>query len=109
MLRIVELCESCGKEIEPEGPIKTLEDSFVSEQRRSIGICMECFTKRFKVVTRKQSGYGGTVYDLEEKAPPRFGLGSQKFSCLKCAWIAWTELGLTVHMKKRHSSGKPTG
>ncbi len=96
-------CESCGKEVEPYSSGKTLDEAFMSEARRKLGICVDCFSKRFKVVMRRQSGYGGTVYDLEEKAAPRFGLGSTKFSCLKCSWVAWTEAGLHEHVNRRHA------
>ena len=66
-------------------------------------MCMDCFKKRYKVVTKKRSGYGGTIYELESRAPPRFGTGSQTFSCLKCNWVAWTEEGLLAHMRREHS------
>ncbi|TFG10838.1 hypothetical protein EU538_00610 [Candidatus Thorarchaeota archaeon] len=104
MIRIPERCESCGKEIAPYGPAKTLEDNFVQDEQKRLGICRECFDKRFKVETKRRSGYGGTIYELEEKSAPRFGLGSKKFTCLKCNWYAWTEEGLRVHMEKRHKA-----
>lgn len=103
MISIPERCESCGKEMEPYAPAKTLEQTFINDERKRTGICQECFEKRFKVETKKRSGYGGTIYELTEKPPPRFGLGSKKFTCLKCNWYAWTEEGLRVHMQKRHS------
>ncbi|MEM4735696.1 MAG: hypothetical protein QXS20_08275 [Candidatus Thorarchaeota archaeon] len=99
---MADICESCGKEMEPFGRARTLEETFLDEQRRRLSICVECFNKRFKIVARKSGGYGGTVYSLEEKPPPRFGVGSQRFSCLKCEWVAWTEQGLAEHMRKRH-------
>ncbi len=102
MIKIPELCESCGKEIESFEPPKTLEDNFIQDAQKRLGICRTCFDKRFKVVTRKSSGYGGTIYELEEKSPPRIGLGSKRYTCLKCAWVAWTPEGLAVHMKRRH-------
>ncbi len=98
------LCESCGKEIEPAKPAKTLEDNFANDERLKRNLCIECFNKRFKIVTRKSSGYGGTIYELEPKSPPRFGLGSKTYSCLKCSWIAWTPEGIEAHMKQQHSA-----
>lgn len=97
-------CESCGKEMEPPEPAKNLEDNFENEERMRLCICSECFNKRFKVVTKQRSGYGGTIYNLEEKSAPRFGLGSKKLSCLRCSWVAWTEEGLAAHMEHRHSN-----
>lgn len=88
--------------MDPPGAAKTLEENFKKEERSRLCICSECFNKRFKIVTKKRSGYGGTIYELEEKSPPRFGLGSKKFTCLKCAWVAWTEEGLQAHMEHRH-------
>lgn len=101
---IVEFCESCGKEIEPPQSAKTLEESFANDERKRILLCIECFEKRFKIVTKKRSGYGGTIYELEERSTPRFGLGSKTFSCLRCNWIAWTEEGLVAHTRKKHPS-----
>ena len=98
-----DICESCGKEVEPYSSGKTLEEAFTSEERKKLAICMDCFGKRFKLAMRRQSGYGGTVYDLEERSAPRFGLGSTKFSCLKCSWVAWTEAGLRAHVNHRHA------
>lgn len=98
--RIVEYCESCGQEYEPIRLAKTLEENFASDEMGKLGICQDCFKKRFKISKKKRSGYGGTIYNLEEKAMPRFG--AQKLSCLKCDWIAWTEIGLAAHMRKRH-------
>jgi len=95
-------CESCGEDIGPIPVAKTLEDSFMVDEMKKIGICGECFNRRFKISTKKRSGYGGTIYELEEKAPPRFGLGSRKLSCLRCDWVSWTEEGLAVHTRKRH-------
>jgi hypothetical protein len=88
--------------MDPVGPAKNLEENFINETRRDLNICTDCFKKRFKISTKKRSGYGGTIYELERKDPPRFGLGSQSFSCLKCTWVAWTEEGLAVHMRNRH-------
>jgi len=88
--------------IEPCRPAKTLEESFEGEKRKTLGICGECFKKRFKIVTRRSSGYGGTIYELRERSAPRFGLGSKKLSCLRCDWIAWTDKGLAAHTRKRH-------
>ncbi len=96
-------CESCGNDIGSLPSVKTLEDSFMVDEMKKLGICQECFEKRFKITTKKSSGYGGTIYELKAKAAPRFGLGSSKFSCLKCEWVAWTEEGLLVHIQKRHS------
>ncbi len=101
-MTIADLCESCGKEFSITASPKTLEENFIIEEQRKLGICKDCFEKRFKIVTSKSSGYGGTIFKLEPKPPPRFGLGSKTFSCLKCSWVAWTEKGLAVHMKKRH-------
>lgn len=100
MNRIVEYCENCGQEFEPIRLAKTLEENFASDEMKKLGICQDCFKKRFKIKTKKRSGYGGTIYEIEEKSLPRFG--AQKLSCLKCDWIAWTEEGLIVHMRKRH-------
>jgi hypothetical protein len=83
---------------------KNLEDNFANENRKKLCICTDCFKKRFKVTSKKRSGYGGTIYELEEKSPPRFGLGSTTYSCLKCNWVAWNELGLEVHMRHKHSN-----
>jgi len=97
-----EPCESCGKEMDQIRPAVGLEENFINETRQSLFICSDCFKKRFKTVTKKRSGYGGTIYELEERPAPRFGLGSQSFSCLKCDWIAWSEVGLIAHMRRRH-------
>jgi len=83
--------------------VKTLEDNFMIDEMKKLGICEECFHKRFKVSTKKRSGYGGTIYEIEERPSPRFGLGSRKLSCLRCDWVAWTEEGLAAHTRKRHS------
>ena len=101
---IAEICESCGDAFEVPRLAKTLEEQFSVDEMKRLGICEECFKKRFKIVTKKRSGYGGTIYELETRPPPRFGVGSKKLSCLKCDWIAWTDEGLAAHMKKRHSS-----
>lgn len=85
-------------------PVKTLEDSFANEEMKRLTICEECFKKRFKVTTRRSSGYGGTIYELEERPPPRFGVGSKKLTCLKCPWVAWTEEGLAAHVANRHKA-----
>ncbi len=84
------------------GPARTLEDNFAVEKQKTLGICLECFKKRFKIVTRRSSGYGGPIYELKERSAPRFGLGSKKLSCLRCNWIAWTDEGLAAHMRKKH-------
>ena len=97
-----DLCESCGKEMDPLSPAKNLEENFFNDTRQSMTICSECFKRRFKIITKKRSGYGGTIYELEERPPPRFGIGSQTFSCLKCNWVAWTEVGLQAHMRSKH-------
>ncbi|TFG34285.1 hypothetical protein EU527_04035 [Candidatus Thorarchaeota archaeon] len=89
--------------MDPLRPAKNLEENFFNDSRKSMSICSECFKKRFKIVTKKSSGYGGTIYEVEERTAPRFGMGSQTFSCLKCNWIAWTEEGLIAHMKNKHS------
>ena len=102
VIRIAEFCESCGKMMELFGPARTLEDNFAVEKQKTLGICLECFKKRFKIVTRRSSGYGGTIYELKERSAPRFGLGSKKLSCLRCNWIAWTDEGLAAHMRKKH-------
>ncbi|MHA2026573.1 MAG: hypothetical protein ACW98U_11805 [Candidatus Thorarchaeota archaeon] len=99
----VEFCESCGNEVDPIQPAKTLEDNFANDTRKNLSICLDCFKKRFKITSKKRSGYGGTIYELEEKSQPRFGLGSQSFSCLKCNWIAWNDIGLEIHMRKKHA------
>lgn len=103
VIKSVEPCESCGKEIEPIRAAKNLEENFLNDSRSSMHICIDCFKKRFKIVTKKRSGYGGTIYELENRPSPRFGTGSQTFSCLKCNWVAWTELGLLAHMRRAHS------
>ncbi|MFW9770123.1 MAG: hypothetical protein ACFFF9_14420 [Candidatus Thorarchaeota archaeon] len=89
--------------MDPIQPAKNLEDNFANDTRQNLNICTDCFKKRFKVTSKKRSGYGGTIYELEEKAQPRFGFGSQSFSCLKCDWVAWNEDGLAVHMRKKHT------
>jgi hypothetical protein len=88
--------------MEPIGPARNLEENFINDTRQNLYICMDCFKKRFKITTKKRSGYGGTIYDLQARDPPRFGLGSQSFSCLKCAWVAWSEEGLAAHMRRKH-------
>ncbi|MHA1864389.1 MAG: hypothetical protein ACTSWA_11525 [Candidatus Thorarchaeota archaeon] len=97
-----EPCESCGKEIDSFQSAKNLEDNFINDTRQNLFICTECFKKRFKIITKKRSGYGGTIYELKEQSAPRFGFGSQSFSCIKCDWIAWNEEGLIAHMRRRH-------
>lgn len=97
-------CESCGKVVDPIKPAKSLEDTFANDTRKNVNICTDCFKKRFKVISAKRSGYGGTIYQLEERPPPRFGLGSTSYTCLKCNWIAWNELGLEVHKRKKHAN-----
>ena len=103
MFTSVDYCESCGKEVDTIQPAKNLEDNFANDTRKNLSICTVCFKKRFKITSKKRSGYGGTIYELEERSTPRFGLGSQSFSCLKCNWVAWNELGLEVHTRKKHS------
>lgn len=102
MVTTVELCESCGNVVEAIGPAKNLEEQFSNDARQQMSICVDCFKKRFKVTTKKRSGYGGTIYELDERSSPRFGLGSQRFTCLKCEWVAWTEEGLAAHIEKKH-------
>ncbi|MFX1483258.1 MAG: hypothetical protein ACFFCP_08715 [Promethearchaeota archaeon] len=102
MLTSEDYCESCGKEVDPIQPARNLEDNFANDTRMNLNICTDCFKKRFKISSKKRSSYGGTIYELEEKTPPRFGLGSQSFSCLKCEWVAWNEDGIEAHMRKRH-------
>ncbi len=102
MVNIVEYCESCGNTFEMPRLAKTLEEQFAVDEMKRLGICEDCFKKRFKITTKKRSGYGGTIYELEEKPPPRFGTGSKKLTCLKCDWVAWTEEGLAAHIRKRH-------
>ena len=97
VIRTPDFCESCGKEMDPLTPAKTLEDNFANEKRKDLGICSECFKKRFKIHTKKRSGYGGNIYELEEKK-----VRGKTFSCLKCEWVAWSEEGLIAHMQKRH-------
>lgn len=104
MKATLDMCESCGKEVEPLGAAKNLEEQFINDARKDMCICVECFKKRYKVATKRRSGYGGTIYELEERSPPRFGVGSQRFSCLKCDWVAWSEQGLAVHMRKKHAA-----
>ena len=70
------------------GIARNLEEQFINDARTGMWICVDCFRKRFKVNTKKRSGYGGTIYELGEKSAPRFGLGSSKLSCLKCEWVA---------------------
>jgi hypothetical protein len=84
-------------------PAKNLEENFINDTRQKLHICTDCFKKRFKITTKKRSGYGGTIYDLQARDAPRFGLGSQSFSCLKCNWVAWTEEGLAAHMRRVHA------
>ncbi|MHA1944310.1 MAG: hypothetical protein ACW96M_07940, partial [Candidatus Thorarchaeota archaeon] len=71
-------CESCGNERGPLPPAKTLEDNFAVDEMKKLGICEDCFKKRFKISSKKRSGYGGTIYELEERSAPRFGTGSRK-------------------------------
>ncbi|MHA1134999.1 MAG: hypothetical protein ACTSSE_00770 [Candidatus Thorarchaeota archaeon] len=99
---MVDPCESCGKDIDPIQPATNLEDNLINDSRESMHICADCFKKRFKIITKKRSGYGGTIYELEERPQPRFGTGSQSFSCIKCNWVAWTEEGLLAHMRREH-------
>ncbi|MGY5860521.1 MAG: hypothetical protein RTU63_14210 [Candidatus Thorarchaeota archaeon] len=102
VIKSAETCESCGKDIDPIQSATNLEDNFINDSRQSMHICTECFKKRFKIITKKRSGYGGTIYELEERQSPRFGTGSQSFSCLKCNWVAWTEEGLLAHNLREH-------
>ena len=99
----LDYCESCGKEVDPIEPAKNLEDNFANDTRKNLVICTECFKKRFKITSKKRSGYGGTIYELEERSAPRFGIGSSSFSCLKCNWVAWNDEGLAAHMKQKHA------
>ena len=103
VIKSVEPCESCGKEIDSFQSAKNLEDNFINDARQSLYICSDCFNKRFKIKKKKRSGYGGTIYELEEQSAPRFGFGSDSFSCLKCNWVAWSEEGLLAHMRRKHS------
>lgn len=103
MFTSVDYCESCGKEVDMNQAAMNLEDNFANETRKNLNICTDCFKKRFKISSKKRSGYGGTIYELEEKPQPRFGLGSKSFSCLKCNWVAWNDVGLEAHMRKKHS------
>lgn len=102
VVNTVDNCESCGKTVDPIGIARNLGEQFINDARKDMCICVDCFKKRFKVNTKKRSGYGGTIYELDEKPAPRFGLGSSKLSCLKCEWVAWTEEGLASHMQKKH-------
>jgi hypothetical protein len=102
VVNTVDYCESCGKTVDPIGIARNMEEQFINDARKDMWICVDCFEKRFKVNTKKRSGYGGTIYELTEKAAPRFGLGSSKLRCLKCEWVAWTEEGLASHMEKKH-------
>ena len=102
VIKSVEPCESCGKDIDPFESAKNLEDNFINYSRQSMHVCTDCFKKRFKIITKKRSGYGGTIYELEERQTPRFGVGSQSFSCLKCNWVAWTEEALRAHTIREH-------
>ena len=95
-------CESCGRPVEPESSVKTLEKEFINNTRKDMSICIECFGKRFSVISRKRSDTGGMVFELQEKPAPRSGLGSSRFSCIQCDWTAWTEEGLTAHVENRH-------
>jgi hypothetical protein len=97
-----DLCESCGQEIGPLKSAKTLDESYSNDEQKRLGICEDCFKKRYKVTSKRSSGYGGTIYDLEERPAPRFGTGSKKLTCLKCAWVAWTDEGLAVHVARHH-------
>jgi hypothetical protein len=106
VISTAEYCESCGREAEPGIPAKTLEGSFANDERKRLCLCLECFGKRYKVITKKLSGYGGTIYELDEKATPRFGMGSKKFTCLRCEWVAWTEEGLAAHSRKKHGQSE---
>jgi len=89
--------------MDPIRPAVSLADNFVNDARLSLLICTDCFRKRFKMATKRRSGYGGTIYELEDRPPPRFGFGSHPFSCLKCNWVAWSEEGLIAHMRRRHA------
>lgn len=104
MIKSVVLCESCGKAVEGPQSAKKLEESFGNDERMRLDLCIECFDKRFKITSMKRSGYGGTIYQLEERKGARFGRGSEKFSCLRCNWVAWTEEGLRAHIDQKHPS-----
>jgi hypothetical protein len=103
VIATTESCESCGKGIELFDPVKTLEEEFINDTRRNMSICIDCFSKRFRVVKKKRSDTGGLIFELQEKQAPRSGLGSSRFSCPKCEWVAWTEEGITAHTEKRHA------
>jgi len=102
VITTAETCESCGRTVEPQDPVQTLEDQFINDTRKDMSICVDCFAKRFSVVSKQRSDTGGMIFELQEKQAPRSGLGSSKFSCVHCDWIAWTEEGLTAHVEKRH-------
>ncbi|MFW9799870.1 MAG: hypothetical protein ACFFD9_05505 [Candidatus Thorarchaeota archaeon] len=101
-MKTAQSCESCGREAEPAGPVKTLEDQFAEDARKEKGICIDCFTKRFGITSRERVDTGGVIYELQEKPAPKADLGSSKFGCKKCDWVAWSEKGLEAHMQKRH-------
>jgi hypothetical protein len=102
VINTLDICESCGKAVEAISIARNLGEQFINDARREMCICVDCFNKRFTVNTKKRSGFEGTIYELEEKPSPRFGLGSSQFSCLECEWVAWTEEGLRSHMNKKH-------
>lgn len=102
MITTAETCESCGRTVEPQGPVKTLEEQFINDTRKETSICADCFEKRFNVVRKPRIDTGGMIFELQEKPAPRSGLGSSRFRCVHCGWIAWTEEGLTAHVGKRH-------
>ncbi|MFW9944996.1 MAG: hypothetical protein ACFFB7_08360 [Candidatus Sifarchaeia archaeon] len=88
--------------VEPQGSVETLEEQFINDTRKDKSICIDCFEKRFSVVSRERSDTGGMIFELQEKQAPRSGLGSSRFSCVHCDWVAWTEEGLTAHVEQRH-------
>ncbi len=88
--------------VDPLSPVKTLEEQFINDTRKDKSICVDCFAKRFTVTSKEHSETGGVIFELQEKQAPRSGLGSSRFSCVQCDWIAWTEEGLTAHVEKRH-------
>lgn len=102
VLETEELCESCGNEADPAQPVKTLEDQFANDARKDEGICINCFTRRFVIVSREREDTGGLIYELQQKPASKADIGSSKFGCKKCDWVAWSERGLEAHLAKRH-------
>ena len=102
MITTAETCESCGRAFEPQDPVKTLEEQFISDTRKDMSMCVDCFARRFSVVKKPRIDTGGVIFELQEEPAPRSGLGSSRFSCVHCDWIAWTEEGLEAHTEHRH-------